>query len=122
MASSINNLLDTPLDEPFAIDHLQHATDRNRVLKPARTGILKSWDGFQELEIDFFQIHESLSVLDGVMMRENCCVVPYSLENQILQPAHEKNVGKDILLDSMKNSAWRPHVTRENLRPLWVSL
>ena len=59
MARSINNLLDTPSDEPFAIDHLQHATDRNRVIKPVRTGILtKSWDGFQELEIDFFQIHE----------------------------------------------------------------
>ena len=66
-----------------------------------------------ELEKSYKNIFAELSVLDGVVLREERLLIPESVRADILALSHEGHPGMVSMLQQLRESVWWPGITKD---------
>ena len=107
----MNRVIEDLLPEAITIDKLRYATANDSKLSLLKEDILSNKYCRKELS-QYEQIFEELSYINGVIMRENCIVIPYSLQADCIAIAHEAHQGASKTLSCPRKSCWFPNMKK----------
>ena len=62
---------------------------------------------------DFWNYRDELSVLDGLVLKGSCIVIPESCRDEILDQLHEGHFGVDRTKSHARDSVYWPHINKD---------
>ena len=85
-------------------------------LKAAMEYTIHGWPQYKDVQLaarDFFIIRGELSLHDGLLVREDRIVVPFSLRKQIVERIHEGHMGMAKFRERAAQSVWWPRIGKD---------
>ena len=107
----VNRIIEDPLSEAITIDKLRYATASDPKLSLVKEDILSNKYCRKEL-LQYKQIFEELSYINGVIMRGNSIVIPDSFQVDCIAIAHVAHQGASKTLSYLRESCWFPNMKK----------
>ena len=100
-----------------SLSRIQQATATDKELQILKSHIM---DGFPtsiskcpEIIISYFPYREELTVYNGLVLKENCIVIPAILRNDLLIVVYESHLGICKTLDHVRTCIFWPNITND---------
>ena len=95
---------------------LASETDKDPMMQALKHQIIKGWPHIRSecgknLQ-DFWNYRDELSLLDGLVLKGSCIVIPESCRDEILNQLHEGHFGMDRTKLSARDYVYWPHINR----------
>ena len=92
-------------------------TSKDPVMQALKHKIIKGWphsrsECGKNLQ-DFWNYRDELSVLDGLVLKGSCIVIPESCRDEILDQLHEGHFGIDRTKLCARDSVYRPNINKD---------
>ena len=71
------------------------------------------WTDVSELARPYWNFRDKLSVLDGVLLKGNCIIVPKSMRTDVLNHIHEEHMGVSKCRLRAQTSVYWPGINSE---------
>ena len=99
------------------LDQIQEETKKNINLKTSLEYTVTGWPTYkQDVKLaarDVFAIGGELSVCNGLLVRGNRIVIPYTMRKEILERIHDGHMGITKCRERANQSVWWPHVSKD---------
>ena len=105
----------TKTDMPIAVtlDELRQASEKDDTLIKVRTCLqTDTWTNRKGTLWPYFQVRDALSVQDSLLLKGNKLVIPNSLQQRVLESAHESHMGIVKTKKLIREKVWFPNMDR----------
>ena len=99
------------------LDQIREETKKDISLKTDLEYTVTGWPTYkQDVKLaarDFFAIRGELSVCNGLLVKGDRIVIPYSMRKEILERIHDGHMGITKCRERTNQSVWWPHVSKD---------
>ena len=99
------------------LDQIREETKKKINLKTALEYTVTGWPTYkQDVKLaarDFFAISGELSVCNGLLVKGDRIVIPYTMRKEILERIHDGHTGITKCRERANQSVWWPHVSKD---------
>ena len=101
----------TDILECMSVSQIQQASAQDDHLQCLKSFIITAWSNTKdELQADlkpYWSYREEMAIIDGVMLKGRCIVIPTSLKQQVLDQLHTNHMGREKMkLFTHKSVYW----------------
>ena len=97
-------------------DEFKRETDSDPVLSKLKKVILTGWpENRSEVEPelqDYWNFRDKLCICDGLLMKGDCLITPYSLRDEMLEKIHGSHLGIEKCLSRAREGLFWPNISK----------
>ena len=97
-------------------DEFKRETDSDPVLSKLKKVILTGWpEKRSEVEPelqDYWNFRDKLYICDGLLMKGDCLITPYSLRDEMLEKIHGSHLGVEKCLSRAREGLFWPNISK----------
>ena len=105
-----------PASDAF-LDRIRKETEKGICLKTALENTMTGWPEFREdvklAARNLYAVRGELSGWDGILIKGERIVIPYSMQKEVLEKIHEGHQGIAKCRERARQTVWWPQISRE---------
>ena len=110
----IKMIVTDAIPKAHSIKEIVEATSKDKDLVEVMKAVSSGRWNVKEKNSPYYKVRLNLSVKEGILLKDNCIIIPKTLRQNILRVAHKCHQGETKTLSMMREKVWWPGM-REDL-------